>query len=271
MAETTEYFLATGEQDRERLEIINRLYNPRALEFMIKAGLSNNLTVLEIGCGTGHMAVEIAKIVGKDGKVIATDVSETQLDIAKVVAKEAGCLNIEFLQLDINSSLQIYYNQFDFIYGRWVIEFSKDTKFTFKELYSCLKKNGVFAYEGVDISDKEYFSYPRDRVVDEWFQLIYKNWKSNKMDIHFVKWLYHAFRKVNALDLQIESNQAILKTPEEKSILRYGLTSVKETYYKKNFLNTEEYKLMVEKLINLEKSEKIVGYVRNILVSAKKY
>ncbi len=90
MADSTEYFLATGEQDRERLEIINRLYNPKAIEFMKKSGLCENMMVLEIGCGTGHMATEIAKIVGKNGKVIATDISQTQLDIAKKVAIDAG-------------------------------------------------------------------------------------------------------------------------------------------------------------------------------------
>ena len=42
---------------------------------MLKPGM----TVLEFGCGTGHMACEIAKAVGPAGRVIATDNSEAQI------------------------------------------------------------------------------------------------------------------------------------------------------------------------------------------------
>lgn len=270
MADSTEYFLATGEQDRERLTIINQLYNPEAIEFMKLSGLKEGMTVLEVGCGTGHMAVELAKVVGKTGKVIASDISETQLAIAKQTAIEAKCTNIEFLQLDINEPLSAYYDQFDFIYGRWVMEFTKNPEFTFNELYKTLKHNGVFSYEGVDVSDREYFSYPHEPIVDKWFELILRNWQSNKMHIHFVKWLYFALKKIDSKDLKIDTHQVILITPREKSIVRLGLMSVAETYFKKGFITKDEYDEMINNLERIEQSEILIGYVRNILVSGRK-
>ncbi len=137
-------------------------------------------------------------------------------------------------------------------------------------MYSCLKKDGVFSYEGVDVSDKEYFSYPTHPVVNKWFRLIHKNWKSNKMHITFVKWLYQALKNAKASALKIDTNQIILTTPEEKSIIRFGLMSAIETYYKKNFVTQAEYEEMILKLKKVENSNTIVGYVRNILVSARK-
>lgn len=269
MADSTEYFLARGEQDSERLSIINKLYNPKAIEFMKQSGLEPGMKILEIGCGMGLMAIELSRIVGS-GKIIASDISESQLQIAKKNADLNGCKNIEFLQLDINQSLLNYYNKFDMVYGRWVIEFAKDTKFTFNELYKTLKPNGIFVYEGVDVSDSEYFSYPNQDVVDKWFKLILKNWQSNKMHISFIKWLYYALKEIGSYNLKIDANQKILSTPEEKSILRLGLRSVKDTYVKKDFLNEVEYDHLISVLADIEKSDVLIGYVRNILISSRK-
>lgn len=269
MADITEYFLATGENDSSRLEIINRLYNPAALDFMKKSGLDSGMTILEIGCGTGHMAIELAKIVGSSGKVIASDISIDQLKIAKNVAKKHNCNNIEFLQLDLNQPLIKLINSVDFIYGRWVIEFTKNTQFTFNELCKCLRSDGVLVYEGVDVSDNEYFSYPYNPTVEKWFKLILRNWQSNEMDISFVKHLYYELKIANTPQLNIAANQIILTTAEEKSILRLGFASAKDIYLKKGFLEETEYKKMAHALQEVECSNTIIGYVRNILVSAK--
>lgn len=70
------YLLSTGESDYDRLSILSKLYNPLALYFLTDSGLKPGMTVLEIGCGSGHMACDIAKLVGPKGKVIAIDSSE---------------------------------------------------------------------------------------------------------------------------------------------------------------------------------------------------
>jgi len=269
MADLTEYFLATGSNDYERMHIINKLYNPYTLNFIENSGLKSGMTVLEIGCGTGHMAVELSKLVGNAGKVIASDLNDDQLAIAKSVAAKAGCTNIEFLKLDINHLVSGLDSQIDLIYGRWVIEFAKDTETTVKNLCQYLKPDGILVYEGVDVSDTEYFTYPYSATVDKWFKLILKNWQSNKMDIHFIKKLYYNMAKHGVPDLNIASNQIILTTPEEKSIIRLGLISVKDTYLKKNFLSQSEYENMLEDLKQVEESGSFIGYVRNILISAK--
>ncbi len=264
---STEYFLTTGQQDADRLTIINQLYNPGTLDFIQQSGLTTGMTVLEIGCGTGHMAVELAKRVGPSGKVIASDICPKQLVIAQKTATEAQCTNIEFIQLDINQPMKI--DPVDMIYGRWVIEFAQNTAFTVNELCRHLKPEGIFVYEGVDVSDTEYFCYPPHPTVNHWFQLILRNWISNHMDLSFVKNFYYDMKRKNISNLQITANQIILTTPREKSILRQGLTSVKDTYFRKNFITPIEYEQMIEDFKGIENSPAIIGYVRNILVSAR--
>ncbi len=118
MSKENSYVLATGDLDRERLTILSSLYNPGALEFMVKEGLQSGMKVLEVGCGTGHMSVDLAKIVGPSGEVFASDNSEAQLAITQETIEASGLHNIHTVHLDLKEDLPKYQGQFDFIYGR---------------------------------------------------------------------------------------------------------------------------------------------------------
>ncbi len=45
--------------------------------------VKEGMTVLDIGCGPGFFSIEIAKMIGKSGKVIAADLQEGMLEILK--------------------------------------------------------------------------------------------------------------------------------------------------------------------------------------------
>ena len=45
----------------------------RGMELLEQSGIKKGDTVLDIGCGTGELTLEIAKRVGPTGKVIAID------------------------------------------------------------------------------------------------------------------------------------------------------------------------------------------------------
>ena len=66
------YALSTGEQDRERLIILNELHNPLSLHSL---EINPGMRVLTVGCGIGLLELEIAKKVTQEGLVIATDIS----------------------------------------------------------------------------------------------------------------------------------------------------------------------------------------------------
>ena len=62
-------------------------------EFMKSTGLTYDRTVLEIGTGTGELALEIARYCTK---VFAADVSPTMLQFARQKARDRDVSNIEF-------------------------------------------------------------------------------------------------------------------------------------------------------------------------------
>lgn len=89
MADET-YFLEQGtDLESLRLKRLYHLYAPSSQHFMLESGLARGKTVLEIGCGTGHMSIWLARQVGTSGRVIALDCSPAQLAVAKKNAIDA--------------------------------------------------------------------------------------------------------------------------------------------------------------------------------------
>jgi release factor glutamine methyltransferase len=73
-----------------------------------------NLKILDIGTGSGAIAISLAKYL-KNSSVVAIDISQDAIDIAKKNARSNGVLNqIEFIRSNIFENLKDY-NKFDII------------------------------------------------------------------------------------------------------------------------------------------------------------
>src|SRR5579884_1061642 len=95
---STAYILATGSQDVERLRLLNQVYGHASHAVLRRAGLAEELRVVEIGCGTGNMTCWIARQVGPGGAVIGLDKNQPQIEQARRQAAERKLTNVTFQQ-----------------------------------------------------------------------------------------------------------------------------------------------------------------------------
>src|SRR5215218_2315124 len=61
-----------------------------------QTGLRSGDSALDVCCGTGDMALELAKLVAPDGHVVGCDFSEPMLDLAREKAVERGAAGVRF-------------------------------------------------------------------------------------------------------------------------------------------------------------------------------
>ena len=264
------YLLHTGENDRLRLSILNKLYNPAAQAFILESGLQKGMTVLEIGCGTGHMACWLAQQVGNKGKVLALDNSEDQLNIARKTAHDMGISNIDFLLCDV-MKLDALNLKYDFTYGRWVLCFVPNPQKALENIYYGLNQGGIFTYEELNIKENGHFCIPAGEAIEQWRQIGIKNFSAANLDVSLGFKLYHYLEKLEYLNLHIKISQPVLITPEEKSVYRLGLLSVKDNTLKNMPEITEkDFDHLIEQFRTIENDESIIGFYRNILVSGVK-
>ena len=267
---TYDYFLQTGDVDRERLTILSELYNPAALSFLIDSGLKPGMTVLEVGCGTGHMACDLAVYLGPNGKVIAIDSSTKQIEVCKQTADEKGVDNIEFLVMDVMKLADLN-QEYDATYGKWVVEFLENPKKALSIMYQFLKPGGIFAYETSNMKQSNYFSSPYNPAVELWHSYGPRMFEEHGCHLTFAyDDAYPLFCELGCSNIKLRVNQAVLSNAREKSVYRLGLISSTSTLLNKNILTQDEIDDMEKQLIELEGNNTITGFYHNILISGIK-
>jgi ubiquinone/menaquinone biosynthesis C-methylase UbiE len=104
--------------------------------------------VLDVGCGTGYDAQELAKMVGEKGKIVAVDLSEHMLDVARQRNKHN--LPIEFRSGDINH-LDLPDNSFDGSLCYGTFEILETPGKALNEMIRVTKSGGHIVVSGPDL------------------------------------------------------------------------------------------------------------------------
>jgi ubiquinone/menaquinone biosynthesis C-methylase UbiE len=101
--------------------------------------------VLDIATGIGEPAITAAKQVGKNGHILATDISSQMLTIGKERAASLGILNmIEFREGDAET-IELQSSTFDAVLCRWGLMFLPDLKAGLFNINRSLKEGGHLA------------------------------------------------------------------------------------------------------------------------------
>jgi ubiquinone/menaquinone biosynthesis C-methylase UbiE len=98
--------------------------------------------VLDVCCGAGASALPAAELVGPSGKVIAVDISERLLELART--KATGITNIEF-ELGDMLALRFSNESFDAVVCVFGIFFVPDMHMAVRELWRCVRPGGQLA------------------------------------------------------------------------------------------------------------------------------
>lgn len=132
-----------------------RVLIPRRIDRDIFAHLDNieAKTVLEFGCGVGTFTKELAKKVGPDGIVYATDVSYTQVKIANKRIAKRGHINVRFIH-DIHQVNRVHHSipYVDAVVSIGMLGYLQDIRKVLREMYQILPDGGrVFFMDYVDL------------------------------------------------------------------------------------------------------------------------
>ncbi|MBI5038682.1 MAG: methyltransferase domain-containing protein, partial [Nitrospirae bacterium] len=120
------------------------------------ARLSAGQRVLDLGCGTGYPAILAAQAVGGHGRVIAIDLSDGMLAIARRKAEEAGLSNILFQSEDA-TTLPFDSDSFDAVISRFCLMFLPEIPRAVAEVARVLKSGGYIAAAVWSTPDKNPF------------------------------------------------------------------------------------------------------------------
>jgi len=116
-------------------------HNPKRI---LSPLVAEGMTVLEPGCGMGFFTLDLARLVGRQGKVIAVDLQSKMLDGLMSRARKAGLDGRIEARLAQPASLGLedYNGRIDFILAFAMIHELPDAKGFFIEAHRALKPGG---------------------------------------------------------------------------------------------------------------------------------
>lgn len=111
------------------------------LHLLDKLELKGSPKVLDLACGTGVMAIEIAKRL-RESEILGIDISKEMLNLAKIEAEREGLSNIRFERADMLEKVrELPKESFDLVTCCWAIGYSEPVS-VLRQIRRILRKKG---------------------------------------------------------------------------------------------------------------------------------
>jgi SAM-dependent methyltransferase len=108
-------------------------------------GITGGENVLEIGCGTGALTVPLAAALGDHGRLVAIDISEPMLGVARQRVEERGLHNVKLLLGDAQV-VEFEPAAFDLATSRMGVMFFANPTAAFRNIGGALKPGGRLTF-----------------------------------------------------------------------------------------------------------------------------
>jgi len=118
---------------------------------------------VDVGCGFGDTAIELAQRVGPTGSVLGIDCCEGFLDLARADAAAAGVDNVTFVEGDVQS--YPFNHEFDFCFSRFGTQFFENPVAGLRNMRQSLKPGGrmtMIVWRTID--DNPWLGLPKEVV-----------------------------------------------------------------------------------------------------------
>lgn len=130
-------------------------------------------TVVDIGCGPGFFSIPMATMVGPGGRVVAVDLQQGMLDLARAHADRKGVSDRIKFHLCQQDSLELEGMAADFVLLFYVLHEIPDKESLFGQLARVLKPGGrVFLCEPPFHVDKKTFKEYQNMAAQAGFEAL---------------------------------------------------------------------------------------------------
>jgi ubiquinone/menaquinone biosynthesis C-methylase UbiE len=120
--------------------------------------------VVDVGCGFGDTAIELARRVGPEGRVLGIDCCEAFLAFGREAAEAEGVGNVEFVEADVQT--YPFRPEFDFCFSRFGTQFFENPVAALRNMRVSLKPGGTMTMiVWRDIADNPWLGLPKKIVA----------------------------------------------------------------------------------------------------------
>jgi SAM-dependent methyltransferase len=207
---TTEppYIIRGGLAGRERLRVLSRGMQPVTHALLDRVGVPAGVRCLDVGCGGGDVATELAARVGPQGLVVGVDVDEEKLALARAEAGATGDW-LEYRRADVTT--EDVGTEFDLVYARFLLTHLRDPAAACERLYRALRPGGAVAVEDIDY--RGCVCHPESAAYRRYCEVYVETARARGCDPHIGVRLPELLRGAGFEDVRVTAAQPLGVAP----------------------------------------------------------
>ncbi|MGQ4274249.1 class I SAM-dependent methyltransferase [Terrihabitans sp. B22-R8] len=196
--QTNTYVLGSSERELARLEKQASFFADATRDVLTRAGLTEGMRVLDLGCGVGDVSLIAADLVGPTGSVLGIDVSADALAVAERRASAMGKQHVRFE----TSAIETFsgFADYDAVIGRFILVHMPDPAGVLSHVASNLKNDAILAMIEMDMSTAG--ALPPLPLLQQTLERIMDVYRRSGRQMDMGSHLFAAFRKAG-LDPQL--------------------------------------------------------------------
>ena len=177
MTTTESYIVASGIDGYDRLKVLSRAMHEATSVALERVGLHAGMECLDVGCGSGDVSFEMARRVGRTGRVVAIDIDDVTLELAR---REAAASRgaVEFVRADATKLEGCA--EYDLVYARFLLTHLREPALAVARFVRLLRPGGVLLVEDVDFGGS--FCHPKSASHDRYVELYIEASKNKSGD-----------------------------------------------------------------------------------------
>jgi SAM-dependent methyltransferase len=253
------YIIRGGVEGKKRLEVLARVMWPTTSRVLEEAGLAPGMTCLDLGCGGGDVALQLATLVGPTGQVVGQDMDETKLDLARQLATRLALANVQFRRSDVQAWVEE--SQYDCIYCRFLLTHLPDPPRLLRQMLRAVRPGGVAVVEDVDFGG--HFCHPPCAGFDAYVRLYRAAAARQGADADIGPKLYGMLLDAGWRDVRVNVVQPTFASGEGKQIAVLTLINIADSLLDEKLVTEPELQSALDDLTRFtEDSRTLVSLPR---------
>lgn len=243
---TSSYIIRGGDFGAARLHILGAATRPSTLQLLERAGVKSGMRVLDVGCGSGEVTVELARLVGPHGHVTAIDADPIVLEHARTRVAEAGW-RATFVCADV---MRAYPDEVprdhDVGYARFLLTHVVAPETALAHLCSATRTGGTVVVEDVDIPG--HFCHPPSAAFARYVELYLAVARHRGGDPAIGPRLPALLHEAGVGDVQVAVAQPVFLDGDGKRVAQLTLAGIREAAIAAGAADGAEIDALVERL-----------------------
>jgi SAM-dependent methyltransferase len=249
------YIIRGGLEGRERLRVLARVMQPTTHSLLHRAGIRPGMACLEVGCGGGDLAFDLARIVGSGGRVLATDIDEIKLELGRREAEAQQLTNVQFRFADITQDAPE--EKFDFVHARFVLTHLVNPVQALANIRQVLRPGGIVAVEDIDF--RGYFCHPESAAFWRYVELYTRTAQRRGADPNIGPRLPGLLTAAGFEGVQMNVVQLAGTTGEVKLITPLTMENIAEAVLVEGLATEAEIDQLIDELYEFARDPKSIG------------